>query len=335
MKRLSVLMMSSALGLAACAGSPRVEAGAAAAPPAHFMPAVMVPPPPPPEPAVTLVASLAAIEDQRLPPPSTRRRRPPAGAPVARVEAANRAAVREPSQESYVNAVQVYAWAEGALYRLYTAPERVSEIALQPGESLISVAAGDTVRWVIGDTTSGSGAARRTHILVKPSAVGLKTNLVITTDRRVYHVQVESTARTAMASISWTYPQDELLAVQRGEAAAEAAPVAAGVAVEALNFGYRIEGDDPPWRPIRAFDDGSQVFIEFPSTLSQGEAPPLFVSGAGGRTELVNYRLRGRYYVVDRLFSAAELRLGERRQQVVRIVRVGPAQQRRRRGRAS
>jgi type IV secretion system protein VirB9 len=259
------------------------------------------------------------------------------GPPVSRVEAANRAAIREPSREGYVNAVQVYAWTQGALYRLYTAPERVSEISLQPGETLISVAAGDTARWVIGDTTSGTGAARRMHILVKPSAVGLRTNLVITTDRRVYHVQLESTARTAMASISWTYPQDELLALRPGEAAALDRPVAAGVAVEALNFGYSIEGDDPPWRPLRAFDDGSQVFIEFPASLAQGEAPPLFVRGEGGRTELVNYRLRGRYYVVDRLFQAAELRLGERRQQIVRIVRDGAQrrEQRRRRGRAS
>lgn len=334
MNRLILLTMSSALGLAACAGKPPVET-ASAPPTGEFTPAVMVglPPPPPPEPPAAPLVSLATAEDQRLPVPSTRRRRVSAGAPVARVEAANRAAVREPSQDGYVNAVQVYAWSEGALYRLYTAPERVSEIALQPGESLISVAAGDTVRWVIGDTTSGSGAARRTHILVKPSAVGLRTNLVITTDRRVYHVQVESTARTAMASISWTYPADELLALQRGEAGSEAAPVAAGVAVEALNFGYRIEGDDPPWRPVRAFDDGSQVFIEFPASLAQGEAPPLFVGGTTGRTELVNYRLRGRYYVVDRLFSAAELRLGERRQQVVRIVRVDRSQ--RRHGRSS
>lgn len=335
MNRLIVLTMSSALGLAACAGKPSVETAAGGVSPGDFTPAVMVAPPPLPEQPAAPVVSLAAAEDQRLPAPSTRGRGAPARAPVARVDAANRAAVREPSQDGYVNAVQVYAWSEGALYRLYTAPERVSEIALQPGESLISVAAGDTVRWVIGDTTSGSGSSRRTHILVKPSAVGLKTNLVITTDRRVYHVQVESTARTAMASISWTYPADELLAVQRGDGPAEAAPIAAGVAVEALNFGYRIEGDDPPWRPLRAFDDGSQVFIEFPSTLSQGEAPPLFVRGAGGRTELVNYRLRGRYYVVDRLFSAAELRLGERRQQIVRIIRADPAQQRRRRGSSS
>jgi type IV secretion system protein VirB9 len=323
--------MASALSLCACAGGTRAEA-AAAAPAAGYRPAALVPDPLP-EPAAA-AAVTEQREELRLPSPSAGRRRA-SGPPVTRVEAANRAAIREPSQEGYVNAVQVYVWTQGALYRLYTAPERVSEIALQPGETLISVAAGDTARWVIGDTTSGAGAARRTHILVKPSAVGLRTNLFITTDRRVYHVQLESTARTAMASISWTYLQDELLALRPGEAAALKQPIAAGVAVEALNFGYSIEGDDPPWRPVRAFDDGQQVFIEFPASLAQGEAPPLFVRGTSGRTELVNYRLRGRYYVVDRLFEAAELRLGERRQQVVRIVRGDARGQRRRRGRAS
>lgn len=331
MTRTTLLTMASALSLCACAGGTRAEARGAA-PAAEFRPAALVPDPPP-EP-VPAAPAAEQREELRLPPPSAGRRRS-SGPPVSRVEAANRAAIREPSREGYVNAVQVYAWTEGALYRLYTAPERVSEIALQPGETLISVAAGDTARWVIGDTTSGTGAARRTHILVKPSAVGLRTNLVITTDRRVYHVQLESTARTAMASISWTYPQDELLALRPGEAATLDQPVAAGVTVEALNFGYSIEGDDPPWRPVRAFDDGQQVFIEFPATLAQGEAPPLFVRGTSGRTELVNYRLRGRYYVVDRLFAAAELRLGERRQQVVRIVRADARGQRRRRGRAS
>src|SRR3546814_7328427 len=90
---------------------------------------------------------------------------------------------------SDLNAVQVYPYSEGALFRLFAAPERVSDIALQPGETLTSVAAGDTVRWTVGDTASGSGETKRTHLLVKPFAPGLSTNLVITTDRRVYHVQ--------------------------------------------------------------------------------------------------------------------------------------------------
>jgi len=94
------------------------------------------------------------------------------------------------------------------------------------------------------------------------------------------------------------------------------------VDVSALNFRYRIDGDCAPWRPARAFDDGRQVFVEFPAGISQGEMPPLFVTGVRGDAELVNYRVQGRYMVIDRLFAAAELRLGDRRtEQRVRIVR--------------
>jgi type IV secretion system protein VirB9 len=242
--------------------------------------------------------------------------------PSARVAAANRSALREPTLSGFVGAAQVYPWAEGATYRLFAAPERVTDIALQAGETLVSVAAGDTARWTVGDTTSGSGEAKRTHILVKPYSAGLRTNLVITTDRRAYHVQLESTTRTAMTALSWTYPEDEMLAIQRRRNAAEAdAPVGPGLQLDALSFGYSISGDDPPWRPLRAFDDGRQTFVEFPASIAVEDAPPLFLVAPRGEAELVNYRMRGRFYVVDRLFEAAELRLGTKRQQVVRISR--------------
>ena len=84
---------------------------------------------------------------------------------------------------------------------------------------------------------------------------------------------------------------------------------------------YTVEGDAAPWRPLRAFDDGRKVYIEFPRGISQGEMPPLFVAGAAGDSQLVNYRVRGHHMIVDRLFAAAELRFGADPQKVVRIVR--------------
>lgn len=242
--------------------------------------------------------------------------------PVRTVAAANRLATVEPTQGNFINARQLYVWSEGSVYHAYTAPGMVTDIALQPGEALIAVAAGDTARWVIGDTTSGSGETRQTHILVKPYAAGLSTNLVITTDRRTYHLRLTSNSGPAMAALAWTYPQDVLLALKRQAEVAEAAkPVASGLAVEQLHFDYRISGDKPHWRPIRAFDDGRQTFIEFPPSIANGEAPPLFLIDAEGKAELVNYRMQGHYYVVDRIFDVAELRLGTKKQQVVRITR--------------
>jgi type IV secretion system protein VirB9 len=247
------------------------------------------------------------------------------------VAIANRAATMEPVAQGFINAVQVYPFTDGAIYRVITAPERVTDIALQPGETLVAVASGDTVRWVIGDTTSGSGAEKRTHILVKPFSAGLSTNLVITTDRRSYHIALTSMAKTAMAALSWTYPQDALIALKRATSAAEAvAPVASGIEVEQLHFNYTVSGDRPAWRPFRAFDDGRQTFIEFPATLAVGEAPPIFLVDRKGEAQLVNYRVKGRFYVVDRIFDVAELRLGTKHQQVVRISRVAEGASKRR-----
>lgn len=250
--------------------------------------------------------------------------------PLKTVRSATRSATVEPVALGFIAGAQVYPFSEGTIFAGYAAPGLVTDIILQPGENLVAVASGDTARWVIGDTTSGSGDGKQTHVLVKPFSAGLLTNLVITTDRRAYHVRLVSTSATALSSMRWTYPQDELLAVQRkAEAAQVAAPVAAGVAIDQLHFHYAVSGDRPAWRPLRAFDDGAKTYIEFPTSLGVGEAPPLFVLGADGKAELVNYRQRDRFYVVDRIFDAAELRLGLKKSQVVRIDRVSRPTKRR------
>ncbi len=251
------------------------------------------------------------LPGQLKPPPGRGVSAPEPADPRARVSLANRAARVQPSRYGYINATQVWPYAAGALYQVYASPGKVTDVALQEGEQLVSVSAGDTVRWVIGDTSSGTGATARVHILVKPTRPDLRTNLVVNTDRRTYLLELTATELTWMASVSWDYPQDRLLALQNQNRRAEAAaPVADGIPLERLHFRYAISGDTPPWRPVRAFDDGEKVYIQFPAGIAQGELPPLFVVGPTGESQLVNYRSRAPYYVVDRLFGAAELRLG-------------------------
>jgi type IV secretion system protein VirB9 len=244
--------------------------------------------------------------------------------PEEAIEEGRREALIEPTIDGYVNAIQVYPYTEGALYRLYASPGQVSDIALQAGEMLVSVSAGDTVRWVVGDTVSGTGETARAHVLVKPIKAGLRTNLMIATDRRTYHLELESVESGYMAALSWRYPADELAGlVARNDRALkrEAVSIERGVALDGLNFEYRLTGDNPDWKPLRVFDDGRQVFIQMPPSIAATDLPPLFILNASGRAELVNYRVRGNFYIVDRLFRAAELRLGEKPQTVVRIVR--------------
>ena len=247
---------------------------------------------------------------------------------AADVSKANAAARVEPAPAGFANAEQVYPFTSGALYEVYTTVGKVTDIALQPGEHLAGtgpVAAGDTARWVIGTTESGAGDTKQVHILVKPTLPTLATNLVINSDRRTYHIELQALPSTYMASVSWRYPQDELIAVaQRADAARAAVPVAQGIDPLHLNFNYRLEGDTPDWRPLRCFDDGAHVYIEMPLAPAGADLPPLFLIGADGKAELVNYRVQDHFLIVDRLLDRAELRLGDKgHQKVVRIRRFG------------
>jgi type IV secretion system protein VirB9 len=273
---------------------------------------------------VVQIPKLLPLPDQMKPLPegSDPKSAPEPADAQTRVQEANAEARMAPTRDGYVNAIQVWPYSDGALYEIYTSPGRVTLIALQEGEELVTVAAGDTMRWIVGDTAASSGATRRVNVMVKPTRAGLKTNLVITTSRRTYPLELTSTEKAWMASVSWDYPRDRLLALQtQSQVAQVAAPIAYGVTLEKIRFRYAIFGASPPWKPLRAFDDGERVYIQFPPSIAQGELPPLFVIGAQGDGQLVNYRFHAPYYIVDRLFGAAELRLGGDKASVVRIER--------------
>ena len=244
------------------------------------------------------------------------------------VSYANDAAIVKPTTDNYLNAIQLYPYTRGSLYQVYTSPTQITDIALEKGEGLITVSAGDTERWTVGDTVSGSGVNEQVHILVKPMAANLSTNAIITSTRRTYYLDLKSFADTYMAAVSWRYPHDAIRTIRKSSSEAPLVTKASYERVDAklspdeLRFDYVITGDTPHWRPTRVFDDGSKVYIEFPKGLAVSEAPPLFVTDdKGSISKLVNYRVRDGYYVVDRLFDAAELRLGEKKQTVVRIER--------------
>jgi type IV secretion system protein VirB9 len=99
-----------------------------------------------------LPGQLKPVEASKLPPePSD---------PAARVNQANAVARVQPVRDGFINAMQVYPFTDGALYQVYAAVGQITDITLQPGEQLVGsgpVAAGDTMRWIIGDTQSGPG----------------------------------------------------------------------------------------------------------------------------------------------------------------------------------
>jgi type IV secretion system protein TrbG len=285
-------------------------------------------PPSPRTPTIHAVGS----GDRR--PPSRRRAAlgPALARPLAALQRANAEARDGPASGVFVNSALYHAFEPGRLYAIHTSPRFLTTIALRPGEKLIAKAAGDTVRWVLGETESGAGEAQQVIVLVKPMRAGLRTNLVLTTDQRTYLIDAVSTDSGAYTSVlSWTYPQEEARAraaeaARRAAAADQTTAVQSAVPVERLDFRYVItplKGRAPSWTPVRVFDDGAKTYIEFPPDLAVREAPPVFLLDADDQAQLVNSRLAGRYLVVDRIIDRAELRLGDKKPVIVRLTRQG------------
>ena len=300
-----------------------VVGGAAAQTPAAAGPSASPAPPAP-------HATAAAVAPVGLPTPNPvhhHYRRTSAMPGYAAVSAANAGARAYATPDAYINAVLYYDYEAGRIYTLQTSPRFLTTVLLRPGEKLIAKAAGDTVRWVLGETVQGAGANQQVVVLIKPIRGGLKTNVVLTTDQRTYLLEaVSHDGGTYTSAISWNYPQEQMQALAAAQAQAAQTVVAPSLAIDQLHFDYKVEAihmKSPRWQPLRVFDDGLKTYIQFPVNMAATDAPPLFLVGPGGKAELVNYRYLNGYYVVDRLIDVAELRLGEKPQQVVRISRTG------------
>jgi P-type conjugative transfer protein TrbG len=248
---------------------------------------------------------------------------------VRSAEAARARATEIASPSAYINAVAVYDFVPGQVYQVYTSPDYVTTITLKPGEKLISKVAGDTTRWVIGDTTTGADAAATILVVIKPVRANLRTNLMLSTNQRVYQIDlVALSGNQYQNAISWNYPQDDMrdaLAKANALNAQASQTELTGVAIENLHDNYAIDlkqGSKPDWLPKAIFDDGAKTYIDFPDNLGTTSAPPLFIVGTDSEADLVNYRVKGHFYIVDRLFDRAQLRVGKDPQTIVEIKRV-------------
>jgi P-type conjugative transfer protein TrbG len=277
------------------------------------------------KPEIVRVAAAPSLPGQMkpMPKPVTLPGKP--SSPEQVVANANRKAAQVPDEKGYFNAVVQYNFEAGTLYQVYAAPMRVTDIVLEPGEHILGEpASGDVVRWELALGKSMDKGVEAWHLYLKPTRPELETNLVVNTDKRTYLLELHSYESTYMAAVHWTYPQDEIAkfeaeTAQIDELDKNSAPV---LSLDALNFNYAIQvvKGRPVWTPVQVFDDGRRTFVRFPATMLVREAPALFVL-RDKETQLVNYRMKGDFYVIDRLIDSAELRVGQQEQEIVRVLR--------------
>jgi type IV secretion system protein TrbG len=208
---------------------------------------------------------------------------------------------------------------------------QLTDIELQPGEVVTQLNVGDSTRWSVESAVSGSGSEQIQHIIVKPRDIGLATSLVVTTDRRTYHLLLVSDAADFMHNVTFLYGTEPRIVSTNTDV--EPLNPAASPTLHLVNGGdaaaprhgddkqvrlisredpddadesYRITGS-ADWKPVQVYTKGGKTYLEMPSSVRHKEAPVLFeekrVSWFHHDKVLVNYRVHGKWYVVDRVLD--------------------------------
>jgi type IV secretion system protein VirB9 len=188
-----------------------------------------------------------------------------------------------------------------ALPTVIGAPMRISDIELEPGEQVNEILVGDSARWLV---ESGSSGANISHIFVKPLDAGLQTSLVVTTNKRVYHLKLVSQKSGHTPRVGFIYQEQALaLAARDRQEQTWATTEINGQAVDlsSLDFAYSVSGK-APWKPVQVYNDGRRTFIKLPDSARRTETPVL-LARQGRKEMLVNYRFRHNAFEVDGLFE--------------------------------
>jgi len=199
---------------------------------------------------------------------------------------------------------------------------QVCDVALQAGEQVNSINLGDTARWTIEPAITGSGDSEVQHLIIKPMDVGLETSLVVTTNRRAYHIRLRSHRTKYMPQVAFSYPDEEQAQwdLNRNKTVKERQDKTlpqTGEYLGDLDFAYEITPNRAiAWTPVRVFNDKQKTIIQMPEAMAQSEAPTLLVVRREGgvfeddETVQVNYRIQGNRYIVDSVFDSAILIVG-------------------------
>jgi type IV secretory pathway VirB9-like protein len=225
---------------------------------------------------------------------------------------------------------QVFDFEEGHVYTIRVAVNYTLDVMLQADEQIDEIVPGHRAPLAPGEEVSPwdiregkSHSPQRRHLFINVTKPGLSQGITVTTNRRVYLLDVRSVAASKVRLVRWDYGPEPIQAASKPRLLPDPAQS------QQYFGGYQMElvrSDAPPsWMPRQVVNDQQgKTYIIFPAYLTTITAPLLRLVGSMG-AELVNYRQVGTTYILDGLFNLAELRVGNgETAEVVRIYRGAP-----------
>ena len=215
-------------------------------------------------------------------------------------------------------------------------PNYGCDIELEAGEHVKAVILGNEPLWDYLIWESNQQFEPIQHVTIGPRVSQAQTNAIIGTDRRTYHLELLSTTQSEyIRSAKFYYPRERLrefqtrqreqnkndaktAALEKRKRAIDEIASKGTLPYEYMSFGWEITAESSvSWNPIRVFDDGAHIYIQFPEQITFDDFPGIYAPLNDGKLtqpvwrtvqpEKGKSRETGTYIMVDGMFD--ELRL--------------------------
>lgn len=221
--------------------------------------------------------------------------------------------------EEYNGSAMVYDFDNDFVYEIYVKVFSTTDIYLQPGEQIVGeIANSDSVHINTGKAASVENGYQLQHVLIKPTEAGLQGTITIFTDRRTYHCVIRSYKNTFMPIVRWRYIDSGLpqMVIRTDRTTGAEINVQKDfLDPRYLSFNYKMSFSafkKPAWTPVHVYDDGKKTYIVFPEKVLQKNVPGCYENN----DEIVNFRVDGDLYVIDKLIEKVTFKLGREKVKV-------------------
>ena len=227
-------------------------------------------------------------------------------------------------QEAVKRTSTIFNYAEDNVYEIYTKADFITTIKLEADEDILYIVGGNTEAFLIDQTRGGKDGSSLVYI--KPLFEDLDTNIVITTDKRVYFFYVKTSKTIFNSMVRFQYPYEREIVAYANEMALnklnnpapievknnETLPSISIIGNEKIDLKYNIKSNNAI-APDLVYNNGLKTYVRLKKGIQ--EMPILEVIGADGKVETVNMRVDERdgykFFIIDKIVTKGQLKLGK------------------------
>lgn len=214
--------------------------------------------------------------------------------------------------------LKAWVFRDGQIYQIHCQTYHTTVIQLEPNVEMMEVPyISEPDTWRISRGIGVVKGQQAQFIMLKPDYSGMKSTMVILTNRRVYQFELQSFKDHYMPYVSWVYYPE----IESGESwqqfvaaknvlSQNSSALLDKIDLDKVSIDYTINYSrrkKPAWCPTLVLDNGQKTYIILDKQVLNTEMPAVFED----KRDIINFITDKNVIEIDKLITKVTLRLGK------------------------